>query len=171
MTPTDCIPTMRFRPYCCRSRESSATLTLRSISSFIAVAILVISLAAPAAVAFRPAPSYTATAPVNRIQASLQPPEQRTPRSSDPSTIDVPSSRHHDDGATIRDEVHQPESSYDGVLLKFKKNGKDKILNTTGLYHLLVIALTLPFWVLSMAILRRLGDAVEGFDDRRAKFE
>ena len=162
---------MRFRPYCCRSRESSATLTLPSISSFIAVVILVISLAAPAAVAFRPAPSYTATAPVNRIQASLQtPPERGEPRSSDPSTT-VPSQRHHDDGATINDEIHQPESSYDGVLLKFKKNGKDKILNTTGLYHLLVIALTLPFWVLSMSVLRRLGDAVEGFDDRRAKFE
>ena len=49
--------------------------------------------------------------------------------------------------------------------------GKTKVLNLYGLYNLFIIAATLPFWLLSMEILQRLGDSIEGFDDNRAKFD
>ena len=58
-----------------------------------------------------------------------------------------------------------------GPALKFSKNGKLKVLNLTGLHHLAVIILTMPLWMMAMETLHRLGDAIEGFDDHRAKFD
>jgi 1-acyl-sn-glycerol-3-phosphate acyltransferase len=49
--------------------------------------------------------------------------------------------------------------------------GKTKVLNLFGVYNLLTIAITMPFWLLAMEILQRLGDSVEGFDENRAKFD
>lgn len=56
-------------------------------------------------------------------------------------------------------------------LLKFEKNGKPKVLNATGLWHLFVIVFTMPFWLAAMESLHWLGDTVEGFDTNRAKFD
>mmetsp|Transcript_27437 Transcript_27437/g.58549 ORF Transcript_27437/g.58549 Transcript_27437/m.58549 type:complete len:311 (+) Transcript_27437:201-1133(+) len=63
-------------------------------------------------------------------------------------------------------------------LFTFTKNKNDptkeptaKFLNLTGFYHLLVIATTLPFWVLAMHITRFLGDTFPEFDPNRAKFD
>ena len=51
------------------------------------------------------------------------------------------------------------------------KKGKQKVINLYGLYNILVMGITIPFWLLAMEILQRLGDAMEGFDDNRAKFD
>lgn len=56
-------------------------------------------------------------------------------------------------------------------LLKFEKNGKTKILNGVGIYHLIVIVLTMPFWMASMELLKWAGDTFEDFDPHRAKFD
>lgn len=58
-------------------------------------------------------------------------------------------------------------------IFKFrsKSSGKDKVLNATGLYHLVVILLTMPFWMAGMKITHWLGDTIEGFDNNRAKFD
>jgi len=56
-------------------------------------------------------------------------------------------------------------------ILKFEKNGKPKVLNLTGAYHLLIIVLTMPFWLGAMELLHYLGSNIEGFDDQRAKFD
>lgn len=56
-------------------------------------------------------------------------------------------------------------------LLKWEKNGKEKILNAVGMYHLAIIALTMPFWMAAMDTLHIMGDAIEGFDENRAKFD
>ncbi len=54
---------------------------------------------------------------------------------------------------------------------KSKSSGKDKVLNVTGIYHLIVILSTMPFWIAAMKITQFLGDTIEGFDDNRAKFD
>jgi hypothetical protein len=154
--------------------------------------ILVISLAfASVATAFHSLPPYTAAVAVtfadNRkhaLHASLQTPTGRqSPPPSDSSIKSAPPSQHHADDATIisSDEVYHTGTSSASShvlsvdkmnpLLKFNKNGKEKVLNATGLYHLLIIILTLPGWIASMEILRRLGDVIEGFDEHREKFD
>lgn len=57
------------------------------------------------------------------------------------------------------------------VNFRSKSSGKDKVLNATGLYHLVIILLTMPFWMASMKITHWLGDTIEGFDNNRAKFD
>lgn len=83
-----------------------------------------------------------------------------------------------------------PQSSTSHVLtidemnpiLKFEKNGKPKVLNLTGLYHLAVIVLSMPIWLAAMETLHWLGEKskeknqknAEGinlFDPNRAKFD
>ncbi len=54
---------------------------------------------------------------------------------------------------------------------KSKSSGKDKVLNATGIHHLVVILATMPFWIAAMKITQFLGDNIEGFDDNRAKFD
>lgn len=56
-------------------------------------------------------------------------------------------------------------------IFKFEKNGKQKVLNATGLYHLFILLLTMPIWMISMEILQKLGDTIENFDENRAKFD
>jgi len=58
-------------------------------------------------------------------------------------------------------------------IFKFrsKSSGKDKVLNATGLHHLVVILLTMPIWMAGMKITHWLGDTIEGFDNNRAKFD
>jgi len=56
-------------------------------------------------------------------------------------------------------------------LIKFNKNGKQKVLNATGLFHLAVIISTMPFWLFAMEILQWLGSNVEDFDENRALFD
>lgn len=56
-------------------------------------------------------------------------------------------------------------------IFKFEKNGKQKMLNLYGLYHLFVIVLTMPFWMASMDMLHWLGNSIDGFDEDRAKFD
>lgn len=56
-------------------------------------------------------------------------------------------------------------------ILKFNKNGKDKVLNATGLYHLMIILVTMPFWLLAMEAFHYLGDNIENFDSNRSKFD
>ncbi|KAL3780228.1 hypothetical protein HJC23_013520 [Cyclotella cryptica] len=51
------------------------------------------------------------------------------------------------------------------------KKGHLKVVNLYGLYNLFIILITMPFWLLSMEVLQRLGDAIEGFDDDRSKFD
>jgi len=154
----------------------------RRHSASVAISILTIGLAfASVATAFQPTPPYTAA---NALHASLQTrTERQVPQSSSPSNNKTPSPHHHDDDATTSasDKVYQSATSSASShvlsidemspLLKFKKNGKDKVLNATGLYHLLIIILTLPSWLASMEILRKLGDAIEGYDEHRAKFD
>ena len=54
---------------------------------------------------------------------------------------------------------------------KSKSSGKSKVLNTTGLYHLVIILLTMPLWMTAMSIIHYLGDTIDGFDEHRAKFD
>jgi len=56
-------------------------------------------------------------------------------------------------------------------LIKFDKNGKQKVLNATGLLHLAVIISTMPFWLFAMETLQWLGTNVEDFDENRAMFD
>jgi 1-acyl-sn-glycerol-3-phosphate acyltransferase len=56
-------------------------------------------------------------------------------------------------------------------IFKFEKNGKPKVLNIYGLYHLFVIVITIPFWMASMEVLHWLGNNIQGFDEDRAKFD
>ncbi|KAL3769383.1 hypothetical protein ACHAWU_008792, partial [Discostella pseudostelligera] len=56
-------------------------------------------------------------------------------------------------------------------IFKFEKNGKPKVLNIYGLYHLFVIVITMPFWMASMEMLHWLGNNIQGFDEDRAKFD
>ena len=59
-----------------------------------------------------------------------------------------------------------------GPAFKFtNKKGNTKVLNLYGLYNLIVIIATMPFWLLAMEILQHVGDAIEGFDPNRAKFD
>lgn len=56
-------------------------------------------------------------------------------------------------------------------IFQFDKNGKTKVINSTGLFHILVLGATMPFWMAAMETLQFLGDRFEGFDVNRAKFD
>ena len=91
--------------------------------------------------------------------------------------INIQSSLITQDAPTTTATTQQQESSYVLTtsqmkpLFTFTKNSKQKILNATGLYHLFILVLTMPIWIVSMEILQRLGDTLEGFDDNREKFD
>lgn len=51
------------------------------------------------------------------------------------------------------------------------KKGNLKVINLYGLYNLFIILTTMPFWMLSMEVIHRLGDSIDGFDDDRSKFD
>jgi len=51
------------------------------------------------------------------------------------------------------------------------KKGNLKVVNLFGLYNLFIIVITIPFWLLAMEVLQRLGDSIDGFDDDRSKFD
>jgi len=60
-------------------------------------------------------------------------------------------------------------------ILQFQKNGKPKVLNATGLHHLIVILLTMPLWLASMETMSWLSKYASGnggfHDVNKAKFD
>ncbi|EJK66720.1 hypothetical protein THAOC_12329, partial [Thalassiosira oceanica] len=70
-----------------------------------------------------------------------------------------------------RPSTHVLELDQLKPYLSFRKNGKLKVLNGTGLRHLGVILLTMPLWVLAMEVVHWLGDALEDFDGDRSAFD
>jgi 1-acyl-sn-glycerol-3-phosphate acyltransferase len=57
------------------------------------------------------------------------------------------------------------------ILQWTNSKDKTKVLNLYGLLNLFTIAVTMPFWLLAMEVIQRLGDTIEGFDENRAKFD
>lgn len=57
------------------------------------------------------------------------------------------------------------------ILQWTNSKGKTKVLNLYGILNLFTIAVTMPFWLLAMEVIQRLGDTIEGFDENRAKFD
>jgi len=161
-----------------RPRPSTAALVLAIASSNLG-----------AAAAFRPTPGIAAARANTKLRASLKTPteeliEKRTTSSSTirPVPLSHASHHHHRDRAAVPSAIIVPTddpSSPSHVLsvdemgprLTFEKNGKTKVLNATGLLHLVVILLTMPVWVASLEALHWLGSNVEGFDENRAKFD
>jgi 1-acyl-sn-glycerol-3-phosphate acyltransferase len=104
-----------------------------------------------------------------------------------PTLLDLKDSDHHAHTSILSEisnqapSSQQPQQQEKSYVLSMEEispifqwtnsKGKTKVLNLYGVYNILVIAATLPFWLLSMEILQRLGDAIEGFDDNRAKFD
>lgn len=75
------------------------------------------------------------------------------------------------EGAAARPSTHVLELDQLKPYLSFRKNGRLKVLNGTGLRHLGVILLTMPLWVLAMEVVHWLGDALEDFDGDRSAFD
>lgn len=75
------------------------------------------------------------------------------------------------EGAVAPPSTHVLELDQIKPYLSFQKNGKQKVLNVTGLRHLSVILLTMPLWVLAMEVVHWLGDALEDFDGDRSAFD
>lgn len=84
----------------------------------------------------------------------------------------------HNQPETVQQAYLDQEQSYvlsiqdmNPILQWTNSKGKTKVLNLYGIFNLLTIAFTLPFWLLAMEVLQKLGDSIEGFDENRAKFD
>ena len=75
------------------------------------------------------------------------------------------------EGAVAPPSSHVLELDQLKPYLSFRKNGKQKVLNGTGLRHLGVILLTMPLWVIAMEAVHWLGDFLEDFDRDRSAFD
>mmetsp|Transcript_19870 Transcript_19870/g.36511 ORF Transcript_19870/g.36511 Transcript_19870/m.36511 type:complete len:402 (-) Transcript_19870:165-1370(-) len=157
----------------------SNTGSIRVVSTTLTIILAFTSSMMVATTAFHSTPQISC-ANNNALRASLQTPTpetQITPPS--PSTTNSVPLSHHDGQATTPTMIQSAGSASSHVLsiddmnpiFKFNKNGKEKVLNATGLYHLFIIVITMPFWLVSMGVLQWLGDNIEGFDENRAKFD
>ncbi len=104
---------------------------------------------------------HNAHAALTRLPASIQSDDEMASLSSH-----IPLSLQKRPSNVLSMEEIQPIFNF-----KSKSSGKDKVLNATGIQHLLVILLSMPFWIAAMKITQFLGDTIEGFDDNRAKFD
>eukprot|EP00571_Detonula_confervacea_P012297 CAMPEP_0172301598 /NCGR_PEP_ID=MMETSP1058-20130122/3446_1 /TAXON_ID=83371 /ORGANISM="Detonula confervacea, Strain CCMP 353" /LENGTH=368 /DNA_ID=CAMNT_0013011769 /DNA_START=182 /DNA_END=1288 /DNA_ORIENTATION=- len=109
------------------------------------------------------------------LGASLQTPSETSTETMISSSS--PPTHHQATQATNMPSIPSHSLSIDemNAIFKFEKNGKTKVLNATGLYHLAVILLTMPFWLASMETLAYLTKTLTGNggfrDAHRAKFD
>jgi hypothetical protein len=125
-------------------------------------------------------PSHLSLGFCSRFSQKLESPKKpstlpATLQSDDIFQLSSPSSSHqHYIPLSLQNRPSHVLSTEDmHAIFKFrsKSSGKDKVLNAVGLYHLVVVLLTMPLWMAAMSITHWLGDTVEGFDEHRAKFD
>ena len=115
--------------------------------------------------------SRTTTTETRRLHVSLQTPENTATTNEESLDASLPSEKNIPLSLQTNIPSYILSIAEMKPMLKWEKDGKEKILNAVGMYHLAIIALTMPFWMAAMDTLHLLGDAIEGFDENRAKFD